>query len=284
MMIGKSSKGSEGSEVRRPAVAGYFYPADAGQLRHMVDEYLAEVEVESGPLRAAIAPHAGLIYSGRCAAQVFGRVRFPPVVVILAPNHTGLVGAPQGGSLWQRGSFETPLGAVPIAVEFAGELASRSPLVSHDPLAHQEEHAVEVELPFLAALAPDSAIVPLVLAWDDWGRSQELAGTLAQLVREWPEQVLLVASSDMTHFEPAERAAAKDRRALEAVERLEAEELLRRCKQEHITMCGRAPAAVVVEAARQLGASGADVVDYRHSGWVTGDNSSVVAYAGVVIS
>lgn len=270
--------------LRPTAVAGHFYPADPEQLRRMIDSFLREVDEEVRSVRAVIAPHAGLVYSGQCAAHVFGRISIPPVVVILAPNHTGRGRAPGGASVWGRGAFETPLGRVAVAEDFARELEARCPLVTHDPGAHGEEHAVEVELPYLAMLAPGSAIVPIVIAFDDWERTKTLAAALAGLIAEWPEEVLLVASSDMTHFESADRAAEKDRIALDAVERLDAEGLLSACRREHITMCGRAPAATVVEAARQLGATRAEVVDYRHSGWVTGDNSSVVAYAGVTIA
>jgi AmmeMemoRadiSam system protein B len=136
------------------------------------------------------------------------------------------VAARGGGSLWARGAFETPLGSIPVATEFAEALVERCSLVEHDPAAHAREHAVEVELPFLAKLAPSSAIVPIVVAWDDWKRSRELATALAQQVKEWPEDVLLVASSDMTHFESAAKAASKDRFALEAMEHLDAEALL----------------------------------------------------------
>ncbi len=205
-------------------------------------------------------------------------------MVVMCPNHTGVWDARGGASLWGRGAFETPLGRVRVAEEFARALETRCRLVEHDPAAHLREHAIEVELPFLSVLSPGSAIVPLVLAWDDWARCRELADALAPLVAEWPADVMLVASSDMTHFESAERAAAKDRIALDAIERLDAEELLSACRRERITMCGRAPAAVAVEAARQLGATRAEVVDYRHSGMVTGDDSSVVAYAGVLIA
>jgi AmmeMemoRadiSam system protein B len=271
-------------DLRPTAVAGYFYPADPDKLTSMIESFLRDIEEEPRPARAAIAPHAGLIYSGQCAAHVFGRVSIPPVVVILAPNHSGMCGAPGGASVWARGAFETPLGRVAVAEKFARELEARCPLVAHDPQAHRDEHAVEIELPFLARLAPESAIVPIVIAFDDWKRTRELADALAELIEEWPEEVLVVASSDMTHFEPADRAAEKDRIALTAVERLDAEELLNACDREHITMFGRAPAAAAVEVARQLGATGAEVVDYRHSGWVTGDNTSVVVYAGVTIA
>ncbi len=140
-----------------------------------------------------------------------------------------------------------------------------------------------MELPFLRAVAPDARLAPIVLAWDEWEPVQQLASALAATVEKWPTGVLLVASSDMTHFESAATAAAKDEMALAAVRRLDAKQLLDVCRRERVTMCGRAPSAVVIEAARRLGAESAEVVDYRHSGWVTGDDSEVVAYAGVVI-
>lgn len=270
-------------DLRPAVVAGHFYPSDAAELRSLVESYLAGASGEAASARAAMVPHAGLIYSGACAAAVFARLEIPDVVVIVAPNHTGLLGASGGASLWARGAFETPLGRVPIAVEFASRLTARCRLVAHDPVAHLREHAVEVELPFLTLLAERAAIVPLVLAWDNWERCEELAGALAAVVREWPGHVLLLASSDMTHHEPAARAAVKDRTALSAVERLDGRGLLAACRRDGISMCGRAPTATVLEAVRRLGADRAQLVDYRHSGWVTGDDSSVVTYAGVLI-
>jgi hypothetical protein len=155
--------------------------------------------------------------------------------------------------------------------------------VGHDPSAHLREHAIEVELPFVQLLTDDVRLVPIVLAWDGWEASRDLATALAATVRESDDDVLLVASSDMTHYESAAVAERKDRQAIDAIERLDGEGLLAVCRREGVTMCGRAPAAVVLEASRQLGASGAELVDYRHSGWVTGDDREVVAYAGVVI-
>jgi len=127
-------------------------------------------------------------------------------------------------------------------------------------------------------------IVPLVLAWDAWDRCRELGEALATLVRRWPDRALLLASSDLTHYEPASVAARKDRRALEAVEALDGAELLARCRGERISMCGRAPTATVLAAARTFGAARADVVHYSHSGLVTGDDDAVVGYGGVVIA
>lgn len=266
-------------------VAGRFYPADRAELDATVTTLLADARAESStaPCRAVIAPHAGYVYSGPTAAAVFARVAVPGLIVILAPNHTGICDADGGVSLWESGAFRTPLGDVPVDAAFAADLRVASPLVSVDHAAHRAEHAIEVELPFLQKARPDARIVPLVLAWDGWEEARSLGETLARLVRAAAEPVLLLASSDLNHYESAAVAAGKDARALEAVIALDGAELLKRCKGEGISMCGRAPAAVVLAAARALGAARADVVDYRHSGWVSGDNTRVVGYAGVVI-
>jgi len=210
-------------------------------------------------------------------------VALPALIVILAPNHTGVCRAPGGASLWEEGAFRTPLGDVPVDVPCAAALRAASPLVGVDHHAHRGEHAIEVLLPFLQVLRPDARIVPLVLAWDAWDRASELGNALASVVREAAEPILLVASSDLNHYEPAAVTEQKDARALEAVTALDGAELLARCRRERISMCGRGPAAVVIAAARALGATRADVVDYRHSGWVSGDDSQVVGYGGVVI-
>jgi hypothetical protein len=272
------------AEVRRPAVAGSFYPRNPAELRDLVAGFLAAVDAEPEAARGGIVPHAGLIYSGACAAHVFRRIALPPVVVVLAPNHTGHLGATGGASVWPRGAFATPLGDVQVNTAFAEALTTRCSLAAEDPFAHMGEHAVEVELPFLQVSGSTGSIVPIVLAWDDWPRSRSLAEALAELVRSWPQTVLLLASSDMTHYEHADRAATKDRMAFAAIERLDGQGLLDACHRHNITMCGRAPAAVMLEAARLLGATAARLVDYRHSGRVTGDNASVVAYAGFVVS
>lgn len=232
-----------------------------------------------------IVPHAGYIYSGPTAAAVFTRIVVPGLVVIVAPNHTGIGNADSGVSLWESGAFRTPLGEVPVDADAATallELSGGVVTVDHD--AHRAEHAVEVELPFLQMVRADVRIVPLVLAWDAWQPARLLGEMLARLVKAAGEPVLLLASSDLNHYEPAAVSEKKDARALEAVTALDGEELLARCKRERISMCGRGPAAVVLAAAGVLGAKRAEVVDYRHSGWVSGDNARVVGYAGVVIS
>lgn len=233
--------------------------------------------------RAAIAPHAGYLYSGVTAAHVFARLDVPRRVVILGPNHTGRCRAPGGASLWEAGAFATPLGLVPVDDALAQALLDECPLVGVDHAAHEDEHAIEVELPFLQLRRPDVTIVPLVLAWDGWEEARLLGESLARLVRRSAEPVLLLASSDLNHYEPAAMTELKDAQVLDAIRALDGAELLRRCRAERVSMCGRAAAATVIAAARALGSTLGEVVDYRHSGWVTGDESRVVGYGGVVI-
>jgi hypothetical protein len=271
------------SSVRAPAVSGRFYPGTRAELAAAVRALLDVGEIAPGPARGAVAPHAGYVYSGPTAGAVFARLALPPVIVIVAPNHTGVCRAPGGGSLWEIGAFRTPLGDVAVDERFAAALLDASPLVGIDHDAHRGEHAVEVELPFLQVLRADVRIVPLVLAWDGWDDCRALGEALAGLVRLWAEPVLLLASSDLNHYEPAAVSEQKDARALAAVTALDGAELLARCRRERISMCGRAAAATVLAAARALGATRADVVDYRHSGWVSADDSQVVGYGGVVI-
>ncbi len=270
-------------DLRHPAVAGRFYPADRDELQDLVRTQLDGADGEPGPAFGAIVPHAGLVYSGQCAAHVFRRLAIPPITVLVGPNHRGRVGTGRLAGTWARGAFQTPLGDLQVAKEFAEALIDTCSVMAHDPVAHGGEHSIEVELPFLQLLSDTTSIVPIVLASDDWAFCRTIADALVAVVRQTSDDVLLIASSDMTHYESAASAAHKDKHALAAIERLQAEALLQVCHREHVTMCGRAPAAIVIEAAKQLGASSAEVVDYRHSGWVTGDDESVVAYAGVVI-
>ncbi len=270
------------ARVRQPAVAGQFYPGGPAQLIGAVRALLEAAAAEPRPAIAAVAPHAGYMYSGRTAAEVFARLEVPRRCIVLAPNHTGICEAAHGGSVSALGTFLTPAGEVPVDETTAAALLARCDLLEDDPAAHAREHAVEVELPFLLARRPDVTIVPVVLAWSDWPRTRALGEALAEVVRGAGEPVLLVASSDMNHYESAAVAAKKDALALAEATRLDAERLLEVTRRHDVTMCGRVPAAAVLHAARLLGAAGAEIVHYSHSGMVTGDDDSVVSYAGVI--
>ena len=235
------------------------------------------------PVVGAIVPHAGYLYSGLTAAKVYARVAVPAAVVVVAPNHTGSGRAPAGGSVYAVGVLRTPAGDVPVHETLAAALLAQCDLLEDDPPAHEREHAVEVHLPFLLARRPDVRVVPIVLGWSDWPRTRQLGEALAAVLRAWPEPVLLVASSDMNHYEPAAVTAVKDGLALAQVERLDAEQLLAVTARHRISMCGRVPSAAVLHAARLLGATRAAVVHRSHSGQVTGEDERVVGYAGVII-
>ncbi len=184
--------------------------------------------------------------------------------------------------MYAVGSFVTPAGEVPVDETTAAALLARCDVLEDDPAAHAREHAVEVQLPFLLARQPHLTVVPIVLGWTDWPRTRKLGEALAEVVRAADEPVLLLASSDMNHFESAAVAATKDRLALAEMERLDGERLLDVTRRHQISMCGRVPAAAVLHAARLLGGRSGVVVHYSHSGQVTGDDGSVVSYAGVI--
>jgi hypothetical protein len=272
--------------VRRPAVAGQFYPAHPTQLVAAVHRMLAEAEAarigDAAPARGAIAPHAGYVYSGRTAACVFARLDVPRRVVVVGPNHTGDGRSLQGGSACALGVWQTPAGDVPVDEALAARLLAECPIVEDDPEAHRREHSIEVMLPFLLARRPDVVVTPIVLGWADWPHTRTLGEALATLVRTSEEPVLLLASSDMNHFEPAAVGKQKDDLALAEVQKLDGERLLEVTRRHRISMCGRAPAAAVLHAAKLLGGERAEVVDYSHSGMVTGDEGAVVGYAGVI--
>lgn len=265
---------------REPAVAGRFYPGEPDRLRAAVARHLAATPLEAAAVHAiaVVAPHAGYVYSGDVAGATFAAVEIPQRAIVLCPNHTGL-GAP--ASLWADGRWRTPLGAVEVDARLAADLAS-CPLVTADHAAHRFEHALEVELPFLQVCRPDVAIAPLCLGPLDLDDCEEIGRAVARAAANGG--ALVVASSDMSHYLPADEAERQDRRALDAVLSLDPERLFDTVRREQITMCGVVPVTVMLFAARALGATAARLVRYGSSGDVTGDRRSVVGYAGVVVT
>jgi AmmeMemoRadiSam system protein B len=203
----------------------------------------------------------------------------PRSVIILGPNHHG-IGA--RAALYAEGEWVTPLGKVIVNTHLAELVRKHAPLIQEDTTAHHYEHSLEVQLPFLQFVRPDVTIVPLCLGFSDFVSCAALGCGIAAAIGEYGDEVLIVASSDMTHYESAAVAAKKDALALAEVERLDGEKLLEVTRRHEVTMCGRVPAAAVLHAARLLGAAAAEVVHRSHSGMVTGDDDSVVSYAGVI--
>lgn len=266
--------------IRQPAVAGSFYEARPDRLERHVRELIPE-GLEARPAIGAIVPHAGYVYSGPVAGAVYGRLRLPGVAVVLCPNHTG---RGRGAALDPSDVWRTPLGDVPLARRTADRMLDLAPVLEEDAEAHRHEHSLEVQLPFLRLLRPDVEIVPICLGEPSLPLCREVGEALATLVSTEPEPPVLLASSDMNHYEPRAVGRAKDDRALARVEALDAEGLFRTVLSESISMCGFLPATALVFAARALGAERAEVVARRDSGDETGDDSTVVGYAGVVIT
>jgi len=266
--------------IRQPAVAGQFYTGDGKKLRAEL-ETLIPTATEKDKVVGIVAPHAGYMYSGAVAGAVYGRIDIPSTVIVLGPNHHGL-GA--RAALYPDGEWLTPLGPVPIHARLASLVGKHAPLVEEDSTAHQYEHSLEVQVPFLQFLRPDVTIVPLCLGFNDFASCSSLGKGLALAIREYGEDVLIVASSDMTHYEPAAAARAKDDLALREMLALKPEALLQVCRMERITMCGVVPATVMLVAALALGATKAELVSYATSGDVTGDNRQVVAYAALTVA
>ena len=270
--------------VRKPAVAGLFYPAQPAALLATVQELLAEPHAAAAHAVAVLAPHSGFQYSGHTAGRVFARIAVPRRCIVLGANHTGAGHSRHGGSAWAVGALRTAMGDVPVDETLAAALLAHCPLLEDDPDAHKTEHAVELVLPFLQARRPDVTVVPVLVGWTDWARTRTLAEALAQAVREAGEPVLLIASSDMNHHDPAAETRRKDDLALEAVMQVDGESLLEVTKKHRISMCGRVPTAAVLHAARLLGASRGELIHCSHSGEATHDDRDVVGYAGVVIT
>jgi hypothetical protein len=265
--------------IREPAVAGQFYPAKASQLRADVTSLLDRSQPPSEAV-AAVVPHAGYVYSGPVAGAVFARLSIPETVVLLGPNHTGL-GAPV--SVWASGAWRTPLGEVEVDEPLAAALLERFSAATSNEAAHRGEHSLEVQLPFLQVLRPGVRILPIVLAVDALATLLRLGEAFADLAASHPQSLLLVASTDMTHFQPQQVAERQDKLALERVLALDPEGLWQVVLENDISMCGYMPTAAALAFARARGAASAELIRYETSGDRTGDRESVVGYAGVII-
>ena len=272
----------ENPRVRKAVVAGQFYPASAQELKKQIAAFIDKEENKIDAL-ACILPHAGYIYSGAVAAQTIASVKIKDTVILLGPNHTGY-GAQF--SIMIEGIWQTPLGEVGIDTQFAQQLLKRSRFLKEDYLAHEQEHSLEVELPFLQYFNPDFRIVPIVFMSDNPQALKEIGKEIALSIKVAGREknTLIIASSDMTHYEPQKQAEAKDKEAIAAILELSEDRLIERVRALDISMCGYAPVAVTLSLVKTLGARQAKLIAYQTSGDVTGDYESVVGYAGVVIS
>jgi hypothetical protein len=266
--------------IRQPAVAGLFYDARPERLERHVMKFFPE-GIAIKPAIGAVVPHAGYAYSGPVAGAVYGRLRMSRVAIVLCPNHTGR-GAP--AALDPSEAWRTPLGDVPLSRRLADRLLELAPSVEEDAEAHRREHSLEVQLPFLQILRPDVELVPICLGETSLALCREVGQAVAKLVSVETERPVVLASSDMNHYESRQIGRAKDDLALARIEALDPEALFQTVLAKSVSMCGFLPATALLFAARDLEATRAEVVARRDSGDETGDDSSVVGYAGVVIT
>jgi AmmeMemoRadiSam system protein B len=266
-------------QVREPAVAGRFYPADPNVLRRDIRSFLTPGPSPQAAI-ACVVPHAGYLYSGAVAGGVFSSITIPPECIVLCPNHTGR-GHPL--AIMTDGEWQTPLGNVPLSSALGQQIKSAFPALVEDSAAHLSEHAIEVELPFLQILKPEIQFVPIAVGTGQLMILQELGKALAAVIRDASPRPLLVASSDMNHYEDDATTRVKDRKAIDKMLALEPRGLYETVMNASISMCGFGPAVAVLTAAVELGAHKAELVQYATSGDVTGDRNMVVGYAGVVI-
>ena len=265
--------------IREAVVAGRFYPANPADLRKEVLSYVGQ---ERPGMRAAaiVAPHAGYIYSGPVAGAVYGAIRMTDRFIILGPNHTG---RGEQLSLHPEGSWQLPLGPAKVDSELNRRLLEACPLLREDSRAHRHEHSLEVQIPFLQALCGEVRFAAICVGTSRQADLETLGHAMAEVVRSTDGSVMMIASSDMNHYEPADVGARKDQRAIKHVLALDPEGLYRTVLGEDISMCGFAPTIAVLTACRDLGCSEGRLIRYANSGDVSGDYSSVVGYAGMAV-
>jgi MEMO1 family protein len=265
--------------LRLPAVAGQFYPGNPRALAVAVENYTRQEPVQAKErVRACLVPHAGYIYSGAVAGAVFSRIALTRKILLLGVRHY-----PRGEALaiLSEGMWRTPLGDAPVDSVLAQRLREECPALREDNEAHSREHSLEVELPFLQVLDPGFSFVPVAVGTLRPQELKELGEGIARVLAESPEEILIVTSSDMNHYEDDETTRQKDQIAIDRMLKLDPAGLYEVCRDKRISMCGLGPAVAMLTAMHELGAKTAQLVRYATSGDVSGNRDAVVGYAGM---
>lgn len=296
--------------IRKPAVAGLFYEKNPDDLKNKIEwcfnhelgpgkipelglgqsiEFLnsdstknIEKSTKNQKIYGAVVPHAGYSYSGPIAAHAYYEIvenGFPETFIILCPNHTGLG---TGISIFKEGIWNTPLGNVEIDEEFTKEMVSNSDLINFDTSAHIKEHSCEIHLPFLQYFSNDFKIVPIVMWMQDMESGSDIANSIAKTAKKLGRSVLIIASTDLTHYESKNFAEKKDKLILDAISNMDEDSLLNVVKNFGISMCGYGPTIATIKASRFLGAKNGKILKYATSGDISGDFNSVVGYCSAI--
>lgn len=261
--------------IRNPLYAGTWYP----KTKEEIEKYL-DLKAQKSDTIACVCPHAGWMYSGKVAGNVYSHLNPADTYVLIGPNHTGF-GAP--ASIYSEDTWKMPLGNAEIDTDLSKTTLGFSEFLKADTTAHVREHCLEVQLPFIQYFNPKAKIVPILLMSDEFEIAEDIANAVAQAIKKTDKKVLIVASTDMTHYESHEYAKKQDNLAIEKILKLDAAGLLKTVQQRGITMCGYLPTAAVILASKKLGAKSAELIQYATSGDVSGDFESVVGYAGIII-
>lgn len=265
--------------IRKPCVAGRFYPGTKNGLEESVEAFI--VDAQKVDAKVLISPHAGYMYSGATAGAVFSSANIPDRVILLGPNHTG---SGPDASVMPYGSWEIPTGRVEVDEELATMVTEASPLFQGDFEAHEMEHSLEVQLPFIHRMNPSAKIVPVTVMRASAKECEMMGRALAGVVTKAKGKTLILVSSDMNHYEPDTVTREKDLLAIEKMTALDAKGLLEVTGKKDITMCGVLPAAIAIFAAKTLGAKAGRLISHTTSGEASGDMASVVGYAGLIIT
>jgi AmmeMemoRadiSam system protein B len=266
--------------MRKPVVAGRFYPATEKELLHLVETYINGRQ-PTPPIEACavIVPHAGYVYSGVLAGKTLCSVQIPETVLLIGPNHTGQ-GSPVSLS---TETWITPFGSVPVNTNLANRIVNEGKSIVVDEAAHANEHSLEVQLPFLQKLQQNLSIVPLTVAHLSYDNCEEIAEALYCSILQYGEKILIVASTDMSHYESRPVAEVKDKLALDTIIAMDPQALYSTVHKNKISMCGVIPVVITLLICKKMGTKTARLLDYMDSGTVSGDTDQVVGYAGVII-
>jgi AmmeMemoRadiSam system protein B len=264
---------------RSPAVAGQFYHGTALKLQQQVENYIDKSARREKAI-AVVSPHAGLIYSGSVAGAVYSSIDFPETFILIGPNHTGLG---TQVSLMASGEWEIPTGVFRIDEKISHKISMYAPNVTKDIKAHMFEHSLEVQLPFIAYFSKEVKIVPILILSATVEECRMIGEGIARAVKDIGSSVVIVASSDMSHYVPDELARKKDSKAIDRILSLDPEGLYEIVEKERISMCGYIPVTIMLYAAEALGAHSARLIKYATSAEVSGDYEHVVGYAGIVL-
>lgn len=266
--------------LRLPAVAGQFYPANPQELENLVRQ-LAKQNPQKNKQRvkACLVPHAGYVYSGSVAGAVFAQLEIPKKVIVLGVRHYP---GGENAAILSDGAWRTPLGDAPIDMQLALKCKDECPSLKEDAVAHSQEHSLEVQLPFLQVVAPESKFVPIALGTIQFEELQKVGEALARVMASSSEEILLLTTSDLNHYEDDITTHKKDAKAIAQLEAMDPHGLYEACRMESISMCGLGPAVAMLFALRALGAMRAETVQHATSAAISGDYRRVVGYAGMI--